>query len=75
MSDTGDIVVKGGSVEVIFDTNVFAKDNGDRKLHKHYGRQITRILVTDQSGNVEYDSAETKKSVGKHIVRISTESK
>jgi hypothetical protein len=52
----GDIIIKGGSVHVSFDSNVYQKDPDDPGTHKHPGRKITRVRVEDENGKDLYDS-------------------
>ena len=58
MSDgSGEIIIKGGSVQVSFDTGLFVKEEGtDPASHKHETRKITRVLVQDEKGDPQYDS-------------------
>ena len=48
-----DIIIKGGSVDIIFNDSVFpAGNNGSHKGQ----RKIQQIVVTDDQGVVQYDS-------------------
>lgn len=51
----GEIIVKGGSVKLLFDGSLYQKDSNDLKTHKHEGRKITRVLVEDESGASLFD--------------------
>lgn len=53
---SGEIVVKGGSVHVIFDNSLYLRDSNDPSAHKHEGRKITRIRVQDEKGQSVFDS-------------------
>ncbi|MGH9872072.1 MAG: hypothetical protein ACRD9S_06350 [Pyrinomonadaceae bacterium] len=46
----GEIIIKGGSVEVTFDGSVYIKDQLDPSKHKAANRKITRIQVLDGGG-------------------------
>jgi hypothetical protein len=52
-SGSGDIIIKGGSVEVQFDDGLYPKDPKDPSSHKNENRKITRIVI---SGDVSFDS-------------------
>ena len=58
MSDgSGEIIIKGGSVQVVFDTGLFVKEaNTDPALHKHESRKITRVKVEDENEKLQFDS-------------------
>ncbi len=59
MSDTGgDIIIKGGSVEVRYNPTIYTRDAGDPKKNQNVDRKITRVLVADQEGVPVYDSGE-----------------
>jgi hypothetical protein len=71
MSDGGEIVIKGGSVEITFNADEFVKDTNDHKLHRHDGLKMINITVEDESGK-ELWSSETNEGGLKHRVRIKT---
>jgi hypothetical protein len=50
---SGDIIIKGGSVEVIFDSELYPEDPKNPGSHKNPNRKITRIVI---SGDISYDS-------------------
>lgn len=52
-SGSGDIIIKGGSVDVNFDGELYPGDPKDPSSHKNANRKITRIVI---SGDVSYDS-------------------
>ena len=49
MAEGGDIIIKGGSVELDFNDDYYPKD----KLRRNETQQIIRIQIT---GDVQYDS-------------------
>jgi hypothetical protein len=55
MGDTGgDIIIKGGSVELIFAESLYSR-TADPSLYQCPGRKITRIVIT---GDIEFDSGD-----------------
>ncbi|HYJ84735.1 MAG TPA: hypothetical protein VEW46_01605 [Pyrinomonadaceae bacterium] len=60
MSDTtGDIIIKGGSVELIYDPLTYTKDVGtDNKVWKNVNKKIVQIIITDDNDETVYDSGE-----------------
>jgi hypothetical protein len=56
MSDgSGDIIIKGGSVDLIYNESVYPKDPRDPKSHKAADKKITRIVIT---GEISFDSGD-----------------
>jgi len=55
MADGGDIIIRGGSVDLDYDDTVYPKVPGDPKKHRAGGKKIRQITVTD-NGNTLYDS-------------------
>jgi hypothetical protein len=53
--DGGDIIIKGGSVDLIYDENVYPRDPENPNNHTNSIRKITRIVIT---GDLTYDSGE-----------------
>lgn len=51
----GEIIIKGGSVEVDFDGSVYTKDPNDPRRHKNAVKKITRVVIT---GDIQFDSQE-----------------
>ena len=51
---TGDIIIKGGSVELSFEESLYPK-TGDPIVYKSDGRKITRIVIT---GEISFDSGD-----------------
>ena len=54
-SNGSDIIIKGGSVEVDFDGNVYPPVSGSSRKHGNSGKKITRIEIT---GDVTFDSGD-----------------
>lgn len=52
----GDIIIKGGSVELTFDDGIYQKVSSDPSTYKNQDRQITRVVVLDEAGKVQLDS-------------------
>ena len=58
MSDGGgDIIIKGGSVDLTYDENIYQKDPQDPKSHKNANKKITRVVI---SGDISFDSGDIK---------------
>jgi hypothetical protein len=53
--DGGDIIIKGGSVDLDYDESVYQKDPADPKSHKNSTRKITRVVI---AGDISYDSGD-----------------
>lgn len=68
----GEIIIKGGSVEVSFDGTLYLKDTGDPKKHKHPSRKITRVQVADENGNSKFDSGPNNGGL-KWTITVSTQ--
>lgn len=61
MPDGGDIIIRGGSVELEYDVSVYLPDPGNpgnRKKHKNSNKKIRQIVVTDKGGITQYDSTD-----------------
>jgi hypothetical protein len=43
----GDIIIKGGSVELEYDGNTYVQDPGNPRKHKNASKKITQVVVTD----------------------------
>ena len=72
MSDGGgDIIIKGGSVDLDFDDSIFRKDPGDPKKHENANRTITKITIVDENNNPIYDSGDQPSGL-KWKVTVST---
>lgn len=48
-----DIIIKGGSVEVHFDDNVYEQDPQNPQKYRNEEKKIRRIVIT---GDLSYDS-------------------
>ena len=53
--DGGEIIIKGGSVELDYDGTVYPPDPLDPKKHKNNAKKITRVVIT---GDITFDSGE-----------------
>lgn len=51
----GEIIIKGGSVEVEFDGNTYQTDPVNPRKHKNANKKITRVVIT---GEIEFDSGD-----------------
>lgn len=51
----GDIIIKGGSVELEFDDKVYPKNPSSPNHHGNPSRKITRVVIT---GDLTFDSGE-----------------
>jgi hypothetical protein len=60
MSDTGsDIIIKGGSVHLTYDGNIYTKDQAaDPKTWKNNDKKIIQVIITDDNDEVVYDTGE-----------------
>jgi len=55
MSGSGDIIIKGGSVDLNYDESLYPKDPKDPNSHKNENRKITRVVIT---GEIIFDSGD-----------------
>ena len=69
---SGDIIIKGGSVEISFDDSLYLKESADPSTHKHQTRKITRVQVSDESGASKFDSGTDKEGL-MWTIKVSTE--
>ena len=70
----GDIIIKGGSVKVSFDTGLYIKDETvDPTCHKHETRKITRVLVADEGEKTRYDSGASDGGLGWTVTVFTSE--
>ena len=67
----GEIIIRGGSVNLDYDDAIYVKDRNDPKVHRNASRKITRIWVVDESGVTKYDSGEHNGGL-KWIVTVRT---
>jgi hypothetical protein len=54
----GDIIIKGSSVHLSFDSDIYQKDPADPGSYKNDTRKITRVRVEDETGKSLYDSGD-----------------
>lgn len=72
MSDGGgEIIIKGGSVNVQFDESVYKKDPNDPKKHENANRKITSIVIVDENGGERFNSGESQGGL-KWTITVST---
>jgi hypothetical protein len=72
MSDGGgEIIIKGGSVNVQFDDNVYKKDPNDPKKHENANRKITNIVIVDENGGERFNSGDNQGGL-KWTITVST---
>jgi len=57
MADGGDIIIRGGSVDLDYDDAVYPKEPGNPKKHRANGKKIRQITVTDNE-TILYDSGD-----------------
>lgn len=58
-ADGGDIIIRGGSVDLDYDDSVYPQDPGHPKKHQASGKKIRQITVTDiDNGKTLYDSGD-----------------
>jgi hypothetical protein len=61
MADGGDIIIRGGSVDLDYDDSVYLPENGHPKKHFARDKKILRITVTDNANPIGpplYDSGD-----------------
>jgi hypothetical protein len=47
MADGGDIIIRGGSCNLIFNDSIYPADPGDPGSHKNKDNQkVTRVIIT-----------------------------
>ena len=66
---SGDIIIKGSSVDITFDDSLFP--GAGKGSHKGQ-RKMRRILVVDDQQQVQYDSDSQSADVKKWTVTVST---
>ena len=67
----GDIIVKGGSVDLQYDETIYRKNQSDPKKHENASRKITRIQVSDENGGLVFDSGDNPGGL-RWTVKVST---
>jgi hypothetical protein len=55
MASGGDIIIKGGSVDLVFDESLYPKNPNDPGSHRNDNRKITRVVIT---GDISFDSGD-----------------
>lgn len=68
---TGEIIIKGGSVHVQFDSSGYVKDPDNSSKHNHSGKKITKIVVVDENGDEKCNSGDSPNGL-KWTVTVST---
>jgi hypothetical protein len=63
MANGNDIIIKGSSVDIDYDEELYPKEPGKPRSHKSYDKNITRVTVTDKDGKVRYDSGEDERGL------------
>ena len=72
MSDGGgEIIIKGGSVNLQFDESVYKKDPNDPKKHENANRKITNIVIVDENGGERFNSGDNQGGL-KWTITVST---
>jgi len=66
-----EIIIKGGSVHVQFDSSGYVKDPGNSSKHNHAGKKITKIVVVDENGVEQCNSGDSPNGL-KWTVTVST---
>lgn len=56
MANGGDIIIKGGSVDIDYDDRVYPPVTGKPRNHKANDQTIIRVTVNDGAGAKKYDS-------------------
>jgi hypothetical protein len=57
MADGGDIIIRGGSVDLDYDEAVYPVEPGHPRKHRAGGKKIRQITVTD-NGRTVFDSGD-----------------
>ena len=52
MADGNDIVIKGSSVDLEFDTDVYKPEKGNKKKFYNSAKKILSVEIQDEDGNV-----------------------
>jgi len=56
MANGGDIIIKGGSVDIDYDDAVYPPETGKPRKHKSNNQTIVRVTVADEGNNLKYDT-------------------
>jgi hypothetical protein len=54
----GDIIIKGGSVDLIFDDYIYPKRPADPHSHASPTKKMTRIVIVGEEGAMDFDSGD-----------------
>jgi len=54
----GDIIIKGGSVQVQFNSTGYTKDPKDPSKHEDKNKKIKKIVVHDDKGDEQFSIAD-----------------
>ena len=72
MSDGGgEIIIKGGSVNIQFAESLYKKDPSDPKKHENANRRITGIVIVDENGAEQFNSGDKPNGL-KWTITVST---
>lgn len=55
MPNGSDIIIKGGSVEVVYEDSVYPQEPGNPNRHSNENKKIRRVVIT---GDISFDSGE-----------------
>lgn len=58
MANGGDIIIKGGSVDLQYDDSLYVKEG--EWNHINPNKKMTRVTVSDENGVILYDSGDNK---------------
>ena len=67
----GDIIIKGGSVKILFDDTLYPTQSSNRNDHQNDNRRITQIRVLDVNGGILYSTGENNGGLD-YEVRVTT---
>jgi hypothetical protein len=67
----GDIIIRGGSVDLIFDEGIYQKSPANPKRHENANRKIVKILILDENGSAKFDSGDSQNGL-KWTITVST---
>lgn len=58
MSDSGEIIIKGGSCEIYFDHDLYPVVAGDPRKRKHDSLKIKQVIISGDDQFADYDTGE-----------------
>lgn len=64
MPNGSDIIIKSGSVEVVYEDSVYPQDPTNPNRHGNENKKITRVVIT---GDLSFDSGEKPQGWGCEI--------